>query len=189
MNCEKCGNNEATFHYRSIINGEKQEYHFCSDCAKEESSSETLEYAFQPEYTAYNSFWGNPFAMMNSFFGDSRFASLMGQGRSAPATLPLWYNIFIGDGKPSTKGEEKSADNIPDAPRHASEAKREWLAEAMHPLRHHLSGDSCIPEDAGSEIRAKRELCALKSQLETAVKAEEFEKAAQLRDKIREMEK
>ena len=45
-----------------------------------------------------------------------------------------------------------------------------------------------IPEDAGEEIRLKRELSSLKHQLENAVKNEEFEKAAELRDKIREME-
>lgn len=46
-----------------------------------------------------------------------------------------------------------------------------------------------IPEDAGEEIRAKRELHALKHQLKAAIHAEEFEKAAELRDKIRELER
>ena len=46
-----------------------------------------------------------------------------------------------------------------------------------------------IPEDAGEEFRAKRELHALKHQLHAAIHAEEFEKAAQLRDKIRQLEK
>lgn len=50
------------------------------------------------------------------------------------------------------------------------------------------AGDK-IPEDAGAEIRAKRELAALRSQMQEAVKAENFEKAIELRDKIREMEK
>ena len=46
-----------------------------------------------------------------------------------------------------------------------------------------------IPEDAGEEVKARREIAALKAQLETAVKAEDFEKAIELRDRIREMEK
>lgn len=46
-----------------------------------------------------------------------------------------------------------------------------------------------IPEDAGEEVKARRELAALKAQLETAVKAEDFEKAIELRDRIRELEK
>ncbi len=46
-----------------------------------------------------------------------------------------------------------------------------------------------IPVDAGSEVKAKRELLLLKNQLQEAVKAEDFEKAIELRDKIRETEK
>lgn len=45
-----------------------------------------------------------------------------------------------------------------------------------------------IPLDAGSEIRARRELAALKAQLETAVKEENYERAIELRDEIRRLE-
>ncbi|MEG0778184.1 MAG: UvrB/UvrC motif-containing protein [Oscillospiraceae bacterium] len=46
-----------------------------------------------------------------------------------------------------------------------------------------------IPEDAGEDIRSRRELHALKNQLKAAIKAEEFEKAAELRDEIHRLEK
>ena len=46
-----------------------------------------------------------------------------------------------------------------------------------------------IPENAGEEVKAARELSALKYQLEEAVKAENFEQAIELRDRIRELEK
>ncbi len=46
-----------------------------------------------------------------------------------------------------------------------------------------------IPKDAGDAIRAKRELISLKHQLHCAVRAEDYEKAIELRDKIKEMEK
>ena len=49
--------------------------------------------------------------------------------------------------------------------------------------------ESKIPEDAGEEVRAKREAEALRHQLDEAVKAEDFERAIELRDKLREMEK
>lgn len=45
-----------------------------------------------------------------------------------------------------------------------------------------------IPADAGDEIKSKRELTALKYQLDAAVKVEDFEKAAEIRDRIRDME-
>lgn len=46
-----------------------------------------------------------------------------------------------------------------------------------------------VPADAGAEFRSKRELLSLKHQLRAAIHDEEFEKAAELRDKIREIEK
>ena len=57
------------------------------------------------------------------------------------------------------------------------------------PVQQKSEAETKIPEDAGEEIRARRELAALKAQLETAVKAEDFEKAIELRDRIRELEK
>lgn len=46
-----------------------------------------------------------------------------------------------------------------------------------------------IPQDAGSEVKTRRQREALKHQLKEAVKAEDFEKAIELRDKLRELEK
>lgn len=45
-----------------------------------------------------------------------------------------------------------------------------------------------IPLDAGSEVRARRHLAALKAQLDTAVKEENYERAIELRDEIRRLE-
>ena len=46
-----------------------------------------------------------------------------------------------------------------------------------------------IPEDAGAEVKSRREIAALKHQLHEAVKAEDFEKAIELRDKLKALEK
>jgi hypothetical protein len=50
------------------------------------------------------------------------------------------------------------------------------------------TGSKNIPADAGAELKTKREIAALKAQLEKAVAAEDFEKAIELRDKIRGLE-
>lgn len=34
MKCQNCGKKQATVTYYEDINGKKQEYHFCNDCAK-----------------------------------------------------------------------------------------------------------------------------------------------------------
>ena len=33
MLCEICGENEATFHFSEVVNGNKTEHHLCSECA------------------------------------------------------------------------------------------------------------------------------------------------------------
>ena len=48
--------------------------------------------------------------------------------------------------------------------------------------------ESRIPADAGADIKRRRELGALREQLNAAVQAEDYEKAAELRDKLRAME-
>jgi len=45
-----------------------------------------------------------------------------------------------------------------------------------------------IPQDMGAELRERRELIALKHQLKAAVRDEDYEKAIELRDRIKTME-
>lgn len=48
MKCEHCGKNEATFYYKSNINGVVKEVHLCADCAAELGYTEQLRGAFRP---------------------------------------------------------------------------------------------------------------------------------------------
>jgi len=160
MKCEKC-NNEAVFHYQSNINGQKSEYHLCADCAKAEGLGEMLE--FRPR-SMFGSFFSEPFGgLMNSFFSDS-FRS-----------FDQLTDGFFGRRLFAPTLEAPSVNIAVDEPEKATETET-------------VKSDN-IPEDAGAEFRSKRELHALKHQLREAVRTEEFEKAAELRDKIRELEK
>lgn len=46
-----------------------------------------------------------------------------------------------------------------------------------------------IPADAGEAVKARREIDALKHQLQAAVQAEDYEKAIELRDRLKALEK
>lgn len=35
MKCDRCGKNDATFYYKSNINGRVTETHLCQDCARQ----------------------------------------------------------------------------------------------------------------------------------------------------------
>ena len=41
MRCDRCGKNEATFYYKSNINGKVEEKHLCSDCAEKLGYTQT----------------------------------------------------------------------------------------------------------------------------------------------------
>ena len=45
-----------------------------------------------------------------------------------------------------------------------------------------------VPSDAGEDVKARRERAALKAELDEAVRAEDFERAIELRDKIRKLD-
>ena len=62
-------------------------------------------------------------------------------------------------------------------------AAPEQAAEAAQ-----TEAEAKIPTDAGEAVKAERELKALRSRLQQAVEAEDFEQAIELRDKIRKLE-
>jgi len=170
MKCEKCNNNEAVFHYQSNINGEKSECHLCADCAKAEGFGEILDYR---PHNMFENFWREPFGgVLGSFFGEP-FGSLTdGFFREPFAALTDGFfgrSLFAPTAtKPDINVSVGEGENQTDS------------AE---------KGTENIPRDAGADIKKRRELHALRHQLRAAVISEEFEKAAQLRDKIRELEK
>jgi protein arginine kinase activator len=150
--------NEATFHYQSNINGEKSEYHLCAECAKEAGFGDVMD--FRPR-SMFDSFWREPFGGLMSGFFDEPFGSW---GRSLMAPVMAIPQVRIMIGSPEKSEEVRGA------------------VEAEEKAKDN------IPKDAGDEIRGKRELFALKHQLRSAIRNEEFEKAAELRDRIRGLE-
>ena len=73
------------------------------------------------------------------------------------------------------------------------EACYETFKDELSPLirRVQIKGEHIgkIPEHAAFDIKRKREITRLKTELSHAIQAEEFEKAAELRDKIKLLEK
>lgn len=151
----------------------------CEKCGKEACfhyqsniNGETTEYHLCPECAQAEGF-GNmmsmrPRSMFDSFWADP-FESLLGGFFGSP------FGGLMG-GRLMTPTLTLPQINIQVGDPEASTKTQEEKADN-------------IPEDAGREIKSRRELMSLKHQLKAAVKAEEFEKAAELRDKIRELEK
>ena len=162
MKCEKCKEKEATFYYSCNLNGEKTEKHLCADCAREEGFGEALDY--------------RPASMFDDMFDDV-FGGFF-DGFFAPRRS--LFSAFDSFGSPLR------AMMAPALPRIRIVVDEPKTETARAPLS---ETEQKIPADAGEEVKSRREIAALRHQLREAVKAEDFEKAIELRDKLKELEK
>lgn len=157
--CEKCGK-EATFYYSSNINGEKTEHCYCADCAREEGYAGALDYQPLDLFGGFDDFFGDFFAPARSLMHafDSFGAPF---GRIMAPSMP---RLRLGCAQPAREQTQRSAE----PPQTQAEAS--------------------IPSDAGAEIKSRREREQLRHRLDEAVKAENFEKAIELRDQLRKLD-
>ena len=147
MKCGKCGNNEATFHYKSMVNGEMTELCLCQECAGAEEFAGLFNMKSGFDEIFGNSFM-RPFAQSMGAFAEPRSFFMPAFGFAPVVIAP--YSA------------------VPAVPKEGTEEK--------------------IPTEVDPAIAKRRELHALKHAMKEAVRAEEFEKAAELRDKIRAFE-
>lgn len=172
MLCNKCGKNEAVVYIKNILNGEKTEQYLCEGCANEQG---------------YMKMAGNPFISMNSFFEGFNNA---------------FQGFFPGLNAPSTRIGTAAGAKCPICGSSAADITRTGRAGCadcytqfeplLGPAIKRIHGDAShtgrVPGSAGAEIMRKRRIGELKRELDTAIKNEEFENAAKLRDEIRGLE-
>lgn len=149
MKCERCGQNEVNFYYKSNVNGNVTEQHLCSKCAEELG------------YTKQMSSLGS----MRSMFGgmDSMFNRMLGGFFSDMPSL--WGRSFF---EPMTRYAMPAA-----------QPQTEQGTQVQEPQRE---------VGANPELVRRRELNALREEMNLCIKEENFEKAAEIRDKIRSLE-
>ena len=67
MKCDRCGKNEATFHYKTNINGRVTEAHLCPDCAQAMGYAGSVERRMSSWFD--DDWFDRPFRMLEPFFG------------------------------------------------------------------------------------------------------------------------
>ena len=162
MKCNICGKKKATVHLTEIIDEQVTEMHICEDCAKEKS--------VQME---------QQFGLADLLAGLSDFGKPTQQEKKAKlecANCSTSYEDFRKFGRLGCS--------------ECYEAFRAHLAtllKKIHGSNRHLGK---IPKQVQSQEAPKKgnSLEDLKEQLHYVIDVEDFEKAAELRDKIREME-
>ena len=158
MLCQKCKKNEATAHYTEIINGKRQEMYLCSECAAKQNM---------------NVFGDLPSLFGSMFFGEPKHRRLAtGSVRSCPKCgMTL----------------EEIADSGMLGCAECYNAFSEELAPYLTRIHGRATHVGRIPKSAGGELKLRSELNEARESLKKAIDAQEFEQAAKLRDRIKEL--
>ncbi|MBF0386018.1 MAG: UvrB/UvrC motif-containing protein [Candidatus Omnitrophica bacterium] len=162
MKCNKCGK-QATVHLTQIVDSQITELHLCEDCAKEQS--------VQME---------QQFGLADLLAGLSDFGKHVKEVEQTKLKCPncgLNYEEFRKLGR---LGCNACYDSFRES--------LSTLLKKIHGSNKHLGkAPKALP--VKKEKKTSIDIEALRNQLQTAISSEDFEKAAELRDKIRTFER
>ena len=166
MLCDDCKEKPATVHLIQVFNGQKVESHLCEECAAQKSGP-----MFDPD---------NKFSIPNLLGG--MFGSIYNvqdmPALGRPAKCPNCGMSFMDIKHVGKLG--------------CSECYKVYNKELEASLRR-IHGNSQhlgkIPVRGGEKVLLKKQLDQLKSRLQEAVREERYEKAAEIRAELKEMEK
>ena len=161
MLCEICSKNEATVHYTEIVNDKMTEMHLCEDCAREKGA------IIKPHF---------PLADLLAGLTDFNVPLTVEKGKAEKCPrCGLTYADFRKVGR---LGCSRCYYTFKDS--------LSSLLKRVHGSNEHMGK---VPASVGGEVEGEYTLKKLREELHRAVQREEFEEAAKLRDRIREMEK
>jgi protein arginine kinase activator len=161
MNCEDCKKKQAAVNFTQIINNQKTVLHLCRSCAEKRG------------FTAHQSESAHGFGVENLV---SKIANEYEEESNAVtcSRCGLKYIDFKASGRLGC-GHCYTAfgDRLDD------------LLRKIHGSDYHIGK---MPRKLEPEIAQSRQVESLRKEMELAIKREEFEKAAKLRDRIKQLE-
>lgn len=169
MLCQNCSKRVASVHFTKIVNNKKVELYLCEECAREKGKLDMG--------TSFN--FGMPFSI-DDFFSGIVGSNVNGQYMTHMPEIKrcnvcgMTYEDFSKTGKMGcSECYNVFKDEI--AP----------LVKRIHGVVEHQGK---VPEAVSGKLRIANEIRMLKEQLQKSILNEEYEKAARLRDKIRQLE-
>jgi protein arginine kinase activator len=164
MLCQNCQQQTANVHFTKIVNNIKIELYLCEKCAKEDGK-----FNFGVPLNLNNFFGG-----LMGFGGVGQYINTMAPQQIICKKCGMSYEEFQKSGK-------LGCDNC-----------YEYYSERLRPLLKRLHGNTQhtgkIPSKVSKTMKASKEIEKLKELLNRAIQNEEYEKAAELRDKIKNVE-
>jgi protein arginine kinase activator len=162
MVCENCGSTDAVVHLTQIVNNEMSTHHLCEKCAADKGLESAPETTNMPLMDVISQMTQETVSASEPSNTECSFCGLTFEGFRQTGRLgcPHCYETF--------------SDHLP------------RLLRRIHGSTRHVGKIYLPPDPSVSEMEKRLE--GLRRKLERAVQSEDFERAAQLRDQIRDLE-
>ncbi len=173
MKCQKCGADNANTHVKTIINGEFKEYDLCSECARKMGYTNVFADMDNDFSNLLGSFFTNVLPARTQAtrceFCGSTYAEIAKTGQVGCAHC---YELFADRLYPSIRRIHGNTTHCGKNSGSATSSAKESVEAAKKP----------------AEMTKEEKINDLKKRLDAAVKEQNFELAAELRDQIKELE-
>lgn len=164
MICQKCGTEKASVYLSRIVDGQKTEYYLCEKCAQQQG-----EYSFDKQSLSLHNFFSD---FIGEKQGEKKATFVKGMQQCPHCGLSL--NYFREKGRLGC-GECYQVFATSLTP----------LIKRIHSATVHTGK---VPQHSQQALHRRRQISNLRQELQQAVKMENYEKAAQLRDQIKSLE-
>lgn len=164
MKCEKCNQQEASFFLEENLNGQKRTRHLCRECAEAEGLLHKTvgfgEGLFSPLFSeVFPTLFTAPVKKQNAKKCDGCGATWQEIAAEGKVFCPQCYGAF---------GEE--------------------LERTVRSMHGNVTHTGRVPAKLSVKLEKENKKLTLKKELEAAIAAENFERAAILRDEIRALD-
>ena len=156
MICKQCSKKSATVHLTEIVNNAKKEIHLCEECAREQGISGKVSFEISD--------------LLSGLVEPQAAPSAEAQPDRCP-TCGISYAEFRSAGRLGCPRDYE-----------VFEPGLLPLLEKIHSGTQHVGK---MPKHVGERVAREREVMALTTELEKAIGSEQYERAAEIRDRIR----
>ncbi|WP_027633509.1 UvrB/UvrC motif-containing protein [Clostridium hydrogeniformans] len=169
MLCEKCNKNKANVHIVKVVNGVKQEKNLCDKCAKDQDNlSLTIDGSLESTFNFQNLISG----LMDYINGG------LSNENNISIECPKCKTTYLDFRKTGLLGCNNCYKTFED-----------YITPMIRGVQKDVEHVGKLPEKGGRELLEKRKILKLKEELQQAILAEEYEKAAEIRDEIKNIQK
>ena len=165
MICQNCMQRESVVHLTKIVNGQTTQTHLCQECAQK---IQGFSFAIYP---------GMVPDFLQALFGHDPINNEQGLEVTLQEKCSGCDRTFIQIQQAGRMGCGKCYDKF--------QSQMELLLRRIHGGVNHVGK---VPERSGAAIKNRKSIVELKNKLHELVNKEEFEEAAVIRDRIRELE-